>query len=109
MNKKEFKKYYLEYLQSEQWLNIRLDILSIRKNCERCGSKRKLHVHHKTYKNFGHEEPQDLELLCEKCHQVEHRLIIPKNKRKRLTKKQLNIKKQMEYSRKQQLYAQKYY
>lgn len=44
--------------------------------CSRCGYKfyrAKLHVHHKTYKNIFKEEPEDLELICESCHEVEHK------------------------------------
>ena len=42
--------------------------------CERCGSKKDLQVHHKTYKRKGHELPGDVELLCKTCHEKEHGL-----------------------------------
>jgi 5-methylcytosine-specific restriction endonuclease McrA len=31
-----------------------------------------LHVHHRTYARFGHERIEDLEVLCESCHNAEH-------------------------------------
>lgn len=40
--------------------------------CERCGSKRGLEVHHKTYERLGREWDQDLEVLCDDCHIGEH-------------------------------------
>jgi len=80
---------YKEYLRSKEWLEIRLDILQTRKKCERCGSKKCLHVHHKTYKNIYNEEPEDLELLCSKCHENEHNLL--KSKKKKQSKKQKRL------------------
>jgi 5-methylcytosine-specific restriction endonuclease McrA len=37
------------------------------------GGDTTLHVHHKTYRNFGMEDMDDLEVLCKVCHQNEHR------------------------------------
>ncbi len=31
-----------------------------------------LEVHHLTYERLGHERPDDLLVLCERCHSVEH-------------------------------------
>ena len=64
---------YKTYLQSEEWRKRRkraLDRVGYR--CERCSSKRVLHVHHLTYERLGAEWDQDLEVLCETCHQGEH-------------------------------------
>jgi len=76
-------KEYTKYLNSKEWLNIRLDILTIRKSCEKCGSKKKLQVHHKHYKNIFKEEPEDLELLCDKCHKNEHKNNLKTKKQKK--------------------------
>lgn len=68
--------------------------------CQRCGAtKNPLHVHHKTYENFGNEDPSDLELLCRECHTEHHR----GNKRpavsstlkmsRVITKEEINIKR----------------
>jgi hypothetical protein len=40
--------------------------------CNRCGSTQFLEVHHLHYKNFRHEQMEDLEVLCENCHVKEH-------------------------------------
>ncbi len=74
---------YTKYLQSKEWLEIRLDILTTRKVCEKCGSKKKLQVHHKHYKNIFKEEPEDLELLCDKCHVNEHKHKLNPKKQKK--------------------------
>lgn len=44
--------------------------------CERCGAKRDLQVHHKTYERLGVERDQDLEVVCADCHR-QHHLISP--------------------------------
>ena len=77
---------YKDYLKSDDWAQIRIEIITKRKVCERCGSKNKLQVHHKHYKNIFHEKPADLELLCGICHQKEHN--IKKKPKQHLTKKQ---------------------
>jgi len=41
--------------------------------CQKCGSRKNLHVHHKTYDNLGCERDEDLTVLCKKCHFAEHR------------------------------------
>jgi len=81
------KKAYRKYLESEAWIKLRCDIITIRGDrCERCG-RRGIHVHHLSYKNIGHEEPEDVILLCGTCHQKEHGLIKPKRKRAKKPKK----------------------
>lgn len=74
------KKQYAAYLCSEHWRELRKDLLEIQPECERCRLPRwlaelvydqDLHVHHKTYVNLGHEQPEDLEVLCRRCHDIE--------------------------------------
>lgn len=72
-------KEYDDYLKSEKWLNLRKSIIKRRKKCERCGYDQNLQVHHKHYKNIFNERPQDLELLCARCHMKEHGLIFKSN------------------------------
>jgi 5-methylcytosine-specific restriction endonuclease McrA len=46
-----------------------------------CNKKRRatsLQIHHITYKNLFHEEPEDLIILCGTCHMKAHGLIKPK-------------------------------
>lgn len=96
-------KKYLEYLKSVEWANIKLDLLANRGDkCERCGSKKGLQVHHKSYENVFNETPDDLVVLCFRCHQLEHiDLIKPKKtlaqkvamKKSRAAKKSKRAKK----------------
>jgi len=101
---------YRKYLQSKEWLETRLDILTTRKKCERCGSKHQLQVHHKTYKNIFNEEPDDLELLCAKCHQNEHNLLKPKKKKlsSKEKKKELRLKLKQKVKKEQRRKEQNY-
>lgn len=41
--------------------------------CERCGSQRFLCVHHRD-RNRRNNQPDNLETLCKRCHQIEHGL-----------------------------------
>ena len=73
------------YLRSEHWRKLRADIIADRDRCEKCGSRgdipyypnytttaRILDVHHLTYIRMWHEKPEDLRVLCRKCHNKEH-------------------------------------
>ena len=40
--------------------------------CERCGSKHFLVVHHRD-RNRSNNAPENLETLCKRCHQIEHK------------------------------------
>lgn len=56
------------------WFDKREMILNLRGyKCERCGSTKKIQVHHKTYINVGNEGLKDVEVLCSKCHKGEHK------------------------------------
>jgi 5-methylcytosine-specific restriction endonuclease McrA len=64
---------YKEYLQSDHWQKTRKATLADRKyKCEQCGRRGLLHVHHLTYANLWAERPEDLQVLCEQCHYLEH-------------------------------------
>src|SRR5579863_10182788 len=84
---------YNGHLSSEQWLKTKkaLREQSRRENgrevCSRCRKTERdnkyeygegLHGHHTTYRRFGHEKTEDLELLCSRCHAWEHHLPLPK-------------------------------
>lgn len=73
---------YRAYLLSPTWAAIKLDLLHTRgQRCERCQKKTKyLQVHHLTYARIFKEEPEDLLLVCDKCHKKEHG-ITKKNKK----------------------------
>jgi HNH endonuclease len=64
---------YNTYINSKAWKLKRMEILRRDgRKCVRCGSKRRLQIHHKTYVRFGNEDDADLETLCEHCHREGH-------------------------------------
>lgn len=72
---------YAAYLASDHWREIRKETFgNLTPTCERCSIPRwlseivydqDLHVHHVTYANLGSERPEDLEVLCRRCHEIE--------------------------------------
>ncbi len=68
-----YNKKYSKYLHTKEWVSKRNKIREERKCCELCGSTDKLQVHHLTYENLGNEKDEDLMLLCENCHNLEHK------------------------------------
>lgn len=97
---------YLSYLKSPEWASMKLDLIQIRgQKCERCGTERAfryLQMHHLTYKRIYKELPEDLELLCAKCHMKEHN-IKPKKKQKKA-----KVKKRNNYKEKKKALARKH-
>jgi len=71
--KGEFDEWYIEYLQSPEWLAKRNLVLK-RCNgvCEGCGMKQAAVVHHLTYQNVGKEFLFELVGLCRDCHDGIH-------------------------------------
>ena len=66
-------KSYQEYLESEFWKQKRKWILiAFGNKCCRCGTKKKLQVHHTNYRNVGNEGINDIKGLCWDCHKEEH-------------------------------------
>lgn len=64
---------YRQYLQTEHWQNVRNSALKrARFKCQVCCSEQRLQVHHRTYARRGEELPEDLTVLCSKCHGVFH-------------------------------------
>lgn len=64
---------YAEYLQSDHWGETRDRLIaSAGHRCQRCGASEHLQVHHLTYVNLGNESDEDLQVLCRRCHAVEH-------------------------------------
>lgn len=102
---------YDAYMQSPEWTVIRAAVLQRDQwECVQCGARgtgylypdeirpdlfppsskkhkrvvwNQLHVHHKTYARFGHENLEDLITLCKECHDKEHsgRFIKPRGLR----------------------------
>jgi len=64
---------YHIYLLSEQWAIVKRIALAFFNNqCQLCGSKEKLNVHHKNYSKVGNETLEDVILLCNECHKTFH-------------------------------------
>lgn len=80
---------YQRYLRSAHWQSLRLRKLSEQPRlprvrlcylCDHC--RRFIHifginVHHRTYERLGRERLDDLEVLCEGCHCIEHKIDPP--------------------------------
>lgn len=90
----EICKGYNEYLKSNHWYNLRHKFMLVYDfKCQKCKKTKKhyeLQIHHKSYKNIGHEHKADIILLCEDCHKKVHikknKLKVKKSKRKRNSK-----------------------
>jgi 5-methylcytosine-specific restriction endonuclease McrA len=68
------KNKYKDYLKSDEWADIRAVVIEIHGSiCQSCLEKTRYpQIHHLTYKNLYNEEPEDLTLLCKKCHEKTH-------------------------------------
>lgn len=66
----EFSERYKRYLQSPEWRAKRAQVLArAAERCERCDDFGvMLEVHHLRYNSLGFEPLEDLEALCERCH-----------------------------------------
>ena len=61
---------YVEYLRSAEWREKRKEFLEfVGYECEECGSKEKLQIHHLHYNTVGDESQDDVEVLCKICHE----------------------------------------
>lgn len=66
---------YREYMTSQQWVKRKRDYFEThRRVCKACGSLKRIHLHHKTYRRLGFERDADLVPLCHKCHTNLHRM-----------------------------------
>lgn len=67
---------YHEYLETEEWKFIRkMMYWRLGNSCEVCGqAKEEMAVHHKTYERRGHEDANDLMVVCSDCHRKIHHI-----------------------------------
>jgi len=74
LEKGKFTQEYRDYINSEDWEAIRkAKLRESGYECERCGSRKGLQVHHRHYdKEFGYEDDEDLMVLCYDCHDDMH-------------------------------------
>lgn len=64
---------YKKYITSKEWKEKKEKLFDLRgKECEQCGYKHKIHVHHLTYERLGDEKMKDLQILCFQCHMSKH-------------------------------------
>jgi 5-methylcytosine-specific restriction endonuclease McrA len=64
---------YVIYLRSPLWrLRRRMWIVRAGGRCQRCRSRRRLTIHHRTYRRLGHERHADVTVLCRDCHRRQH-------------------------------------
>ena len=88
---------YKNYIQSKEWFDMKIDLLQIRGcKCEICQiakSPCKIQMHHITYKNLYNESPNELMLLCNKCHMKIHGLIKKKKVKKNKVKRKKHLKR----------------
>jgi 5-methylcytosine-specific restriction endonuclease McrA len=72
--RKQRKAAHRVYLRSAEWKSRRTSALDrAGDRCMDCGSTSNLHVHHLTYKRWHDERPDDLRVLCRRCHGRRHR------------------------------------
>jgi len=60
---------YAEYINSDAW-KAKADAAKERAGhrCQVCNKSDHLEAHHRTYKRLGDERPEDITVLCHKCH-----------------------------------------
>lgn len=64
---------YREYITSDLWrIRKRRYFETHDRKCRACGSKKRIHLHHKTYRRLGEERDADLVPLCHSCHTALH-------------------------------------
>lgn len=102
----DYREKYEEYIRSAEWNEKRKQKAEEQKyRCERCDKfvPKGFHIHHKTYKNFGHEDMKDLQFLCEDCHINVHCKIknfknnIPKKKKDKKSCENCYYSQRMKY------------
>ena len=63
---------YADYLRTEHWQAVRTAALVRNRRCGACGSTDRPEVHHNNYDHLGCEQPEDLIVFCEFCHERFH-------------------------------------
>lgn len=67
------KERYAAYLRSPTWERKRDAVLQrARFRCEQCGMPGQLSVHHIRYRRWGTEPLEELQALCQDCHDAKH-------------------------------------
>lgn len=65
--------YHAVYLESDHWRDLRLRAFFHHgKRCHQCRSPHQLQVHHLRYRSIFDVTVEDLQILCDSCHKLEH-------------------------------------
>jgi len=93
---------YQQYLKSKTWREIRAKVIkNAGGKCEICGSRKRLVVHHMTYRDgLGNEKIENLKCLCEDCHNVKYHngspRGLPRKERQKRKKERKRMRKERE-------------
>lgn len=69
----QYREMYNQYIKSDAWKNKVSEILDRdHHECQLCGRKDDLQIHHTTYDRLFHEDNEDLICLCGDCHKKAH-------------------------------------
>jgi len=63
---------FRHYYKSPQWKFKSKMMRNMHPYCSMCGSTENLISHHRSYANRGHENLEDLQVLCFNCHEKRH-------------------------------------
>jgi len=73
---------YNAYMRSDEWRQVRQAALArAQQQCQECGERNRLEVHHLTYERLGRERPNDLRVLCDSCHEEADKTRAAKNRK----------------------------
>lgn len=62
---------YYDYIQSDAWHKKAEDAKRRAGwRCQICNSNEDLEAHHRTYERLGYERPDDITVICAKCHDL---------------------------------------
>ena len=78
---------YYTYINSPGWKRKSLRLRRKYGKCKKCGAKRNLCVHHRSYRNLGREWPWELVVWCKPCHKSFHQDFKYDSKRHRFIRK----------------------
>lgn len=67
---------YRKYIQSDRWQAFASKRkAAVGNRCQLCNDEGALHAHHRTYARLGHEDDDDVTVLCERCHEKVHDIL----------------------------------
>ena len=62
---------YQEYLKTDHWKTVSWAAKwHAGFACQICGSEKNLQVHHRDYDSLYNERPEDVTVLCSRCHEA---------------------------------------